>query len=227
MKILIVSPTRREVTPLLEKYNVYIGKTHHGTIETGKHTLYFLISGIGTMLTTFRLTDLLSLTNYDIAILAGVAGSYDEKLGMGTVVNLVSEEFSGLGIEDEQDFQTLFEKGFFKPDMFPFTRGKLLTQNNFHFRALTHLKQVKGITSDTVHGKSETILQIRKKFEPAIESMEGAAFFYVCKMKHVPFLCLRAISNFVEVRDETKWNIPLAVKNLCSVVTDLIHELTY
>jgi len=44
--------------------------------------------------------------------------------------------------------------------------------------------------------------------------MEGAAVFYVCLFEKIPFLEIRAISNYVEVRDTTKWDIPTAIENL-------------
>ena len=44
--------------------------------------------------------------------------------------------------------------------------------------------------------------------------MEGAALFYVCLHEQIPFLEIRAISNYVELRDPTKWDIPLAIENL-------------
>jgi futalosine hydrolase len=55
---------------------------------------------------------------------------------------------------------------------------------------------------------------ILKRYHPDIETMEGAAFFYVCSKENIPFLALRAVSNRVEPRDKAKWNIPLALKNL-------------
>ncbi len=44
--------------------------------------------------------------------------------------------------------------------------------------------------------------------------MEGAAFHYACLQENIPFLQLRSISNYVEVRDKSKWKIQLAIKEL-------------
>jgi futalosine hydrolase len=51
-------------------------------------------------------------------------------------------------------------------------------------------------------------------FDPDIESMEGAAIFYVCLLEKVPFLEIRGISNYVDIRDTDKWDIPTAIENL-------------
>ena len=53
-----------------------------------------------------------------------------------------------------------------------------------------------------------------EKYHPDIETMEGAAFFYVCSREKIPFMALRAVSNIVEPRDREKWNIELALANL-------------
>ena len=47
--------------------------------------------------------------------------------------------------------------------------------------------------------------------------MEGAAFFYVCSMEHIPFIQLRAISNRVELRNRKAWKMDLALANVAQV----------
>jgi futalosine hydrolase len=44
-------------------------------------------------------------------------------------------------------------------------------------------------------------------------------------MENIPFLQLRTISNYVEVRDKSKWNIPLAVTNLNNTLLALLQEI--
>jgi futalosine hydrolase len=47
-----------------------------------------------------------------------------------------------------------------------------------------------------------------------IENMEGAAFFYVSLLRHIPFLCFRSISNVVEPRDKANWKMAEAIASL-------------
>jgi len=54
--------------------------------------------------------------------------------------------------------------------------------------------------------------------------MEGAAFFYACLLSGVPFHEVRSISNFVEERDKSKWDIPLALANLNNVLFEILKE---
>ncbi len=76
------------------------------------------------------------------------------------------------------------------------------------------LSSVEGVTGNISHGTPDSITKITSKFDPDVESMEGAAVFYVCMHEKIPFLEIRAISNYVESRDTAKWDIPLAIENL-------------
>jgi futalosine hydrolase len=55
--------------------------------------------------------------------------------------------------------------------------------------------------------------------------MEGATFFYICCREKIPFLALRAISNKVEPRNKSNWDIMLALNNLSEILDDLILTL--
>ena len=94
---------------------------------------------------------------------------------------------------------------------FPFEQGVLkATESN----GLFELKKVRGITTNKSHGRKSSIAEIHQKFSAHVETMEGAAVFYVCSWLGIPCHQIRAISNFVEPRDSSKWNIPTALVNL-------------
>jgi futalosine hydrolase len=112
------------------------------------------------------------------------------------------------------------------PDEAPFRSGKLLNNTTPKGSVLRKLDRVRGITSNTIHGHPETIRKIREQFHPDVESMEGAAFFYACLLSGVPFHQIRSISNFVEERDKSKWDIPLALANLNNKMFDILKEQT-
>jgi futalosine hydrolase len=67
--------------------------------------------------------------------------------------------------------------------------------------------------------------QLERDFTPSVESMEGAAFFYVSILEKVPFIELRSISNEVGERDRSKWNIPLALDSLRDACKVLLEAL--
>ena len=73
---------------------------------------------------------------------------------------------------------------------------------------------------------AESIDKTKKGFNPDVESMEGAAVFYTCEYSGtVPFVEVRAISNYVEKRDKSKWKTGDAINNLCEILKDFIEEI--
>ncbi len=222
MKILIVSATEKEILPLKNKLKT---KTSEACIlkysGIKDFSVDFLVTGIGSTLTTYALTKKISIKKYDIIINAGIAGSFNTALKIGDVVNVYSDEFADLGIEDKNEFFTLFEKGFIKKDELPFTDCKLSNPAELSL----NLKNVSGITVNTTHGNKNSIELFKNKFKADIETMEGAAFFYVCLNENVKFLQIRAISNYVEERNNANWDIPLAINNLNEKLFELIDVI--
>ena len=169
-----------------------------------------LISGVGMVNTTFNLTKHLSKNTYDLVVNIGIAGSFNNLLMIGDVVEVVEDNFSEIGFEDGESFSefTDFE-----------------VANTFRVEGRTNLKQVKAITVNTVHGNENSITKIVNRLNPDIESMEGAAVFSVCKEFKTSCIQVRSISNKVEKRNKENWNIPLAIQNLNTIVVKIITEL--
>ncbi|MCE1198748.1 MAG: futalosine hydrolase [Marinilabiliales bacterium] len=170
-----------------------------------------LIPGVGMTFTAYHLTRALYASKYDLVINAGIAGSFRDELSIGMVVNVKTEQICDLGIEEDDRVVSLFDAGFMEMNQFPFENGKMT--NPHHFKEL-ELTAVEGVTGNISHGCNASIHRIYNEFNADVESMEGASVFYVCLHEKVPFLEIRAISNFVESRDTTKWDIPLAIENL-------------
>lgn len=57
-----------------------------------------------------------------------------------------------------------------------------------------------------------------------IESMEGAALHYVALMESVPFLQIRAVSNYIGERDKSKWLLQKAIGNLNQQLERLLKK---
>ena len=84
---------------------------------------------------------------------------------------------------------------------------------------------MKGITVNTVHGNNTSIQKVSFLFNPDVESMEGAACMMVSKKFGIPCLQIRSISNYVEKRNDEKWNKSLALKNLHDNLEQIIFSL--
>ena len=196
MSLLVVSATELEIAPFLQ-----VNKSAD-----------FLITGIGIASTTFHLTKQLLSGKYDLVIQAGIAGTFTGALLPGDVVIVKKDTFGDLGIYENNKFHTLFETGLESGDKFPFENGWL---NNYNPVINTlSLTGVTGITVNTISESLKNKQQLEQKFHSEIESMEGAVLHYVCLQMRIPFLQIRGISNQVGVRDKSKWQITLAIKNL-------------
>lgn len=216
MKILIVAATKLEIEPLLNKMEaVRPMGMNLTTCMYKKLAIDFLITGVGMVATTYQLSKTINDT-YDIAINAGVCGSFNANLAIGTVVNVYEDCFSELGAEDGEDFIPLKELG-----LGGMTRisnpGKAISNS-----VVDLLPKVTGITVNTVHGNEKSIGKVFNQFHPYVESMEGAAFMFVCENENIPYIQIRSVSNVVERRNKESWNMPLAIENLNKKTLEII-----
>jgi futalosine hydrolase len=196
-----------------------------GGYRFGRTKIQVLVTGAGGISTAWAMKQWLSSNPYpDLAINAGIAGSYSDRLNIGDVVLVRTDCFADLGIESEGRFITLAEAGLMDPDMFPFSGGVIRSENKYITTGILPAG-VRGITVNTCSGTAETILKLRNKFNPDIETMEGATFFYICAREKISFLGVRAISNKVEPRNRDSWNIPLALGNLAEKMKEILLTL--
>ncbi|MEE4196818.1 MAG: futalosine hydrolase [Bacteroidales bacterium] len=225
MKILIVSATEKEILPLKKNLKINVSNACIMKYTVVKDLVVdYLVTGIGCTQTTYALTRRLQAKKYDLIIHAGIAGSFRPDLPVGEVVWVELDEFAALGIEDKDSFFTLFDQEFMDPNEFPFTNGQLKNPDPGKNPALVSLKKVRAVTSDIAHGNKASIEKLKKRFSPDIETMEGAAFFYVCLHERVRCMAIRSVSNVVEERNTQNWNIPLAIKNLNNKLLEIINQ---
>jgi len=225
MNILLIAATWMEVDLLINEFEETNEKSHlFKECYWGKTNVDVLAAGIGTTFTAFHLTNALYQKKYDLVVNVGIAGSLSSELKIGDVVNVACDEFSDLGIENQHEFLTLFDAGFMEMNEYPFENGILKASYSHDF--LRSLKKVRGITTNRSHGKETGIKELHGRFPAHIETMEGAAVFYVCQWMGVECCQIRSISNYVEPRDPSKWNIPLALENLKETILLLLQKIT-
>jgi len=220
MKLLIVSATPFEILPISQMLEKDFEQIADNQYQSGELIVTILITGVGSVATVFSLTKQLTNQKYDLVLNAGIAGALNLQLSIGTVVNVITEQFGDIGVEEANGhFTTLFELELVHPNQVPFSNKLLYNKlvGDFQF-----LPTANGITVNTVHGHADSIELFKKKFDADVESMEGAAVFYVCLLEDQPFLQLRSISNFVEERNRENWDIELAIANLNKVIAEII-----
>lgn len=214
MKLLIVAATEPELKGIKDLLK-----------EAQASSVDFLVTGVGMVNTTFELSRVLFQQKYDYVINIGIAGSFDRDITLGEVVWVRRELFSEMGAEDGDDFLSLIQLGLQSHDEFPFEWGELKAPILPEINTLAGLKQVRAITVNKVHGNDASIMKTNMQFSPQIESMEGAAVFYVSLKMVMPCIQIRAISNYVERRNRNAWKIKEALENLNTHTIKLIAEL--
>jgi futalosine hydrolase len=226
MKILVVAATAFEIGPFLNKM-ASVQKTNLllQQFRLKSTSIDVLIPGAGMMVTAFHMGRQLSRGKYDLAINAGICGSYTQTISIGDVAEITEDCVPELGAEDKEKFLSIFDLGLLDPDFLPYKNGKLINELPISSKTLDGLSKAKGITVNTVHGNKESIQRIKTLFAPQSESMEGAAFLYACLLSNVQNAQIRAVSNFVEERDRSRWDLDLALKNLNKILDELIQEL--
>lgn len=196
MNVLVVSATESEIKSFASENN----------------NADVLITGVGIPATIFHLTKKLLQKNYDLVIQAGIAGAFSNDLKKGSVLLVNKDTFGDIGIYENKNYKTLFDADLMNKNEFPFSNGWLIN----HDKYLLHspLLSATGITVNKITDEVEQIKNLAEKFNPAIESMEGAALHYVCLQQKINFLQLRSISNSVGERNKQKWAMKEAITNL-------------
>ncbi len=192
MDVLVIAATEAEIKPFLD-----LPAQQRQGVDT-------LITGVGMVATALTLGERLARTRYDLLLNVGIAGSFDRTIPLGEAVRVVRDTFSELGVEDGERFINSETAG-----LAPYT-----FYSEYAHPSVDSLRQCKGITVNTVHGNDPTIKAVVERLSPDIESMEGAAVFQVAEHFGIPVLQVRAISNYVERRNKSNWQLAQAIGNL-------------
>jgi len=183
-----------------------------------------LITGVGAVATTYFLTNYLGNTKPGLIIQGGIAGSFQRHLNGQTVV-VGQDCFADMGAWENEQFKDIFDLKLIEENQPPFTNRVLINPYG-KLLSITGLKQVSAVTVNEITTDSRCIAWYQQNLSPVVESMEGAAFHYVCLQKKIPFLQLRSISNDIGERDKAKWNLAEAIRNLNEQLILLLNKLS-
>ena len=231
-KILVVAATVPEIQPFIDFLQKEMAVRKSPLFSN--YAFDVIITGVGMVNTALKVSKTLALNEFDLAINVGIAGVFPKKLQTartaatypfkrGAVVEIVSEQFGDLGVEEaDGSFADMFDLGFMVENEHPFTENKLLNTKPL---CPFSLPLAHGLTVQKVHGFPLSIKGILQKYKDVqIETMEGAAFFQACLTEGVAFAEIRAISNFVESRNRDNWLIQEAIEQLNLVLIDLFEQ---
>lgn len=213
MKIVIISATDFEIAPVKEK------------IQSKKNVdIVFKTTGVGMLATAVFLSKIIYEDKPDFIIQAGIAGCFDNEIPLAKVV-LIDEEFIGdLGVDENGKWKDIFDLKLAHSNKKPFNKKGIF--NKYAMQFLQHkLPVVKAITVNQITTENSRIEQLVNKYQPIVESMEGAALHYLCNFHQIPYLQIRAISNYVGERDKSKWQIKKAIENLNIALLKVVKQL--
>ena len=216
MRILLIAASSKEIQDT-------IGFAEDNKYRVGDHEIQTAITGIGLVSTTYFLTRYIKDNRPDLVIQAGIAGCFlNNKI---TEIYAVREDaLADMGVLENNLFKNIFDLQLADKNDKPFTDGSLINPYQ-KLLALSDFEQIKAISINEITTDKKRMEWYQQKFFPVVESMEGAAFHYVCLQENIPFLQIRAISNYIGERDKSKWDINGAIYKLNEQLILLIKKL--
>lgn len=218
MRVIITAATVAEWMPsFLEMDHLYTGESQRLKVQ-------FHQSGVGMLASAVSITRMAIEDKPDLIIQAGIAGCFDKSMALGKVVVVSDEALADTGVEEEGKWKDLFDLKLEKSSYHPFEKRKLPNPWLSKFNLLK-LPEVSGVTVNQISTNTDRIQQLQKKYSPLLESMEGAALHYVCREANIPFLQIRAISNYIGERNKANWQMKEAISNLNEVLVKYVEKL--
>jgi len=222
----------------LKKKSVMAGKVvYEGRIH-GKEVIY-MVSGMGKVNAAHAATLLLEKFSPDKIILFGVGGAYPSAgLSVGDIAVAEKEVYGDEGAQLKEGFQgaefigiPLVKRGrrrFFNE--FPLDRKLVERAVESSLRVtryaspVTDVKSGTFVTVSTCTGTKKKARELERRFGAICENMEGTAVAHICTLYGMPLMEIRGISNIVEDRDKSKWDMKLAADNCQKAVLEFIKR---
>ncbi|MEP7318599.1 MAG: futalosine hydrolase [Panacibacter sp.] len=218
MRVVITAATIGEWMPAFLDINTLY------TSESNRFKVSFHQGGVGLLSNAVSLTKLAFEDKPDIIIQVGIAGTFNNTLPLGKTVAVKEEILGDTGVEEDGKWKDIFDLKLEKSNYPPFEKKRLPNQWLEKFNLLK-LEEVTAITVNEITTSKERITQLTKKYNPVTESMEGAALHYVCREMNIPFLQIRAVSNYIGERDKTQWQIKEAITSLNQTILKYVDKL--
>ncbi len=218
MRVIITAATHGEWMPSFQKINPkYVGNSK-------KFSVGFHESGIGMLASSISLMKMFTQETPTLIIQVGIAGSFDKKIPLGKVF-VVNNDFAGdMGVNENKVWKDLFDMKLDKPNDAPYEKKSLPNPwlNQFN---LLKLPTKKGVTVNTISTDKKQIQLLGGRYKAVLESMEGASLHYMGRDLTIPFIQIRAVSNYVGERDKSKWKIQEAIYNLNETLLEYLDAL--
>jgi futalosine hydrolase len=174
--------------------------------------------------TTYFLTREIEQHHPDLIIQAGIAGCF-QKDRNSSIVAISIDNIGDMGACENGTFRNIFDLKLVEKNEYPFVNASLINPHQ-KLISLSDCKPVNAITVNEVTTDQTRVEYYQQNYNPFVESMEGAAFHYVCLHEKIPFIQIRSISNFIGERDKSKWKIDESITSLNAQLILLINKLS-
>ncbi len=178
--------------------------------------------GVGKTAATFELAEALASDRFDLVVAIGVCGLHRPaapKLAIGSLAIVLSERFADEGVQTSGGFLELDALGL--PSIPPMPADATWLEEIAGYVAAPLLASA---TVSTCSGTDLLATERWRRTRAPLETMEGAAIAYVCARMGVPWVGLRAISNYTGERGAAQWDLPLATLRLGEAVLPLLER---
>lgn len=216
MTCLIIAATYIEIAPFMEAIR-------EKDLSNNIPNVDVVFTGIGLTATTYAMGSYLRYKIPDCIIQAGVGGCFDKTMPLGTVVAVKNDTIADQSVMEMKTLKTLFDLNLTPDERPPFRNGKL--PNDSGMLKFFKGKKVTGISVNEITTDKKRVALYEQLYQPVVESMEGAALHYVARMENIPFIQLRAMSNYIAERNKKKWNMKDSIQNLNEALLKFLETL--
>lgn len=224
----------RLITDSLEPEPLLAGRAFRRGRISG-HEVVYVVSGMGKANAANAATLLIERFRPDLIILFGVGGAYPSSgLRPGDIAIAEKEIYGDEGVLTSKGFRDTRFIGI------PVLRtGRKKYFNEFPMdrklsRFITKMLKVEGrtvvasgpfVTVSACTGTGKRAAELEDRHRAVCEDMEGAAVAQICALYSIPMAEVRGISNIVEKRDRSKWDVSLAARNCEEAVLRILKCL--
>lgn len=169
--------------------------------------VHVLVSGVGSWLSAFNLTKVLTLNAYSLVLFVGICGEYDMGRELRRMVHVDRAAFADCGFDRGGGvFESIVGSKFLPKDSFPFSDGWLV--NNLAVsptkeKATSMVASLPRASANTVQRccyDRDHVDGLLARMPADVETMESAAFHFVCQQLGQKYAEVRCTSNYVDAR---------------------------
>lgn len=222
MSVLILVPTQSEMEVVRGRMTDSLSDT-----DAARGTeCSFQLCGFGPISAAARTGALLSRYKPERVILVGIAGTYSDRLSIGSAGRFDSVACDGVGVGIGKDFQGAGALGWhqFNGDETEPRIGDTITLDSSYIAGVPSSGLLLTCCAASA-SRGEAEWRHRRFADAVAEDMEGFAVALACSLARVPVQIVRGISNHVGDRNHQNWQVDTALNAAADFAVRLLPEM--